>query len=322
VIFEVCTITTGRVKFSSIAEATNFINFYNGKDNVFMSIYYFYDEPLTFDNCNVNKIFIDLDPKEDIDQLMEDFQKLHYYLEDKKLKHRIVFSGGGFHFYIYIKNCFTAAGLYKSTKWIIEDSEIGDSYDKLVVGDYRRVARVPYTLNIKRKVYCYPISTIVDDYDYYRKKGLKIKKNGKVWGKKYFDVEEFNSYNGNTEIEYEVELPKYEDIEKLEDINSVLREYGYEIEDFNDYTRLYFSKKDLNYRERYNLITFLKNEVFLPKTTPKLIEKDKENMLKILKAILSEKKFRHHLLMRELKYIFKKNYKTKDKKLGFNLGDE
>jgi hypothetical protein len=316
---EFCTQSIGRRICKTKSELLYYINKYNGKDEVYISVYRFKREPLTFDNAIIDKIFIDLDPFDNTKNLIEDFHRLHEYLDSENTLHSILFSGGGFHFYIRVKNCWSKTGLYKSTKDIIEKSGIGRAVDESTIGDYRQVARVPFTWNVKRQRYCVPVCEI-KDYDYYREisKPENIIKNGTVvFGKKLFNVDEFNSFDGYV-CDFDVNIPDAISVNK-EDLNTILSSYGYRLEDFNDYTQRFLSKKDMNYYERSQLMIFFKNKVFKPKRSPELIEYDLNNMLLLLRAVLNNDKFKHCLESKQLRYIFKYNYKLKNKKLGFKI---
>jgi hypothetical protein len=315
---EFATPSIGRIITHEMKEIKYYLSKYNGKDECYISVYKFEDESFLFSSAIIDKIFIDLDPKDDVDRLMSDFINLHEYLLSCEYLHYINFSGGGFHFFIPVHNCYSLNALYVGTMNIINEADVHDSIDPSVIGDYRQVARIPYTWNVKRQRFCIPVNKVVNDYNYYSNKAKKFpKKNGAVYfGSLIYDVDK---YNGNyyEENKYNIKLPKAENVKDVKDVNEVLREYGYTIDDFNSYTRRFMSNREMNYFQRGDLLIFLKNHVFLPKWSPELVEEDKMNMLKLMKAILSSKKFKHFLKRKELKYIFRWNYGDRNKELGF-----
>ena len=77
-------------------EFYNLINIYNGKKTVFFSVYDC-DKFRNYDNCKLDKIFIDVDGK----NAYRDTIRLHSYCLEYNIKHIMLFSGRkGFHVYI------------------------------------------------------------------------------------------------------------------------------------------------------------------------------------------------------------------------------
>lgn len=108
----------------------------------------------------LDTIFLDLDIREGetFEEVRKRMQKICNILEKKGYRYRLYFTGGrGFHFYldfppILLRHPFEAirawAKRYGITKYV----------DLHILGDVRRLARVPYTINTKTGLFCYPIN--------------------------------------------------------------------------------------------------------------------------------------------------------------------
>ena len=136
-----------RITVNSMTEMIHHINKNNGKLRVFASVYnYTANEDKDKQNLNLNSIFFDLDSKNCYDNII----KFHCYLMEKDIKHLILFSGAGFHVYVftqgyeYIKNkkdtLFNVQHyLAKELNFTIGDSKKAD-IDEHIVGDIARIA--------------------------------------------------------------------------------------------------------------------------------------------------------------------------------------
>lgn len=145
-----------RITVKNKKEALELINRYNGIKRVFYSLYHIDHNP---DRINpiLDKIWFDFDS----DKAHENTIKMHEWCKEKDIKHCMVFSGGGFHFYIFtdkIKVDNSKATLLQIHKNIMQELNFnyGDNncdVDGHIVGDIARSATLPGTFNVKRQRY-------------------------------------------------------------------------------------------------------------------------------------------------------------------------
>jgi len=153
---------------------------HNGRKRIIYSLY-------NLRTKLVDKLLVDMDSERAYDNA----RKLHNYCQEQNLKHMIVFSGGGFHFYIFCKpkpEAHQKTLLERAQRYLAKQvgMAIGrskmDDIDEAVVGDVGRCVGLPGTFNTKRKrwVRSVPISVF--------ERGLKVihefcKPNGGEEGK-------------------------------------------------------------------------------------------------------------------------------------------
>lgn len=166
------------------------INKHNGLIRVGVSVYN-YAEKGRDDLVKVGKLFFDID-----NENISAARKLHNFLLCSNVKHCIFFSGGGFHFYVKTKEyenlqnkkeALRAAQNFIALKagltWAMNGNN-GD-LDVAVRGNLAQIATAPNTWNVKRKLYCIPLT--IEDL----KKGLKhIKERAQ---KQQFDFVSFGA---------------------------------------------------------------------------------------------------------------------------------
>jgi hypothetical protein len=148
----------------NMQEFMRYVELNNGVNGVYTSLY---DTALAID-----KVFFDID-NEDLQKAKDDAKTLMGRLNEYNLPYIFIFSGRkGFHVYIPLyswipPNIETARYVLKSIQLPLIDGI--SSIDRHVVGDVRRLARVPNTLN--KNNYCVPLpnefinwslSTIID----------------------------------------------------------------------------------------------------------------------------------------------------------------
>ena len=134
----------------------NFIEIFNGKKHIYQTLYYYVDEPKV-NKVLVDKIYLDFDAKDD--GFFEDTKTVAKYLYDRDIMFYIRFSGRGFHIFImldkkWLKNPKIAIKQYVQSL----HQKTNTKSDSSVVGDLRRVVRVPNTINIKSHKYCIAIT--------------------------------------------------------------------------------------------------------------------------------------------------------------------
>lgn len=144
-----------RKVFYTNAELEKFVQLYDGKKNIYNSVYRYNGEP-NANNAIIDKIFLDFDYDDDL-IFLSHVRKVAQYLKDLNVQYYIRFSGRGFHIFVLIKpalkNSKTAI-----RNWVDElHKKTKTTSDMSVVGDTRRVSRTLYTKNLKTKLYCIPL---------------------------------------------------------------------------------------------------------------------------------------------------------------------
>lgn len=188
---------------------TNINKYYKYK-RVYASIYNYINNPAYIKNMlMVDKIFFDFDGlTHDVYNEVASF--IHNLTQDG-IKHLPLFTGGGFHVYVWTGNhadLDSKKGTLFSAHKHFETEYHLKHIDPAVIGDIARVAAVPNTYNFKRGSFCIPLT-----HDRFNNMTLgelaptQEPINQKfIIGTKLFDIGEFNT----TEIEYgEI---RYEDI--------------------------------------------------------------------------------------------------------------
>ena len=133
-----------------------FIEIFNGKTHIFESVYYYVDEP-SIDKVLIDKIYLDFDAQDN--NFFEYTKTVAKFLYDNNIMFCIRFSGRGFHILImldhkWLKNPRSAI------KRFVKDlhKKTNTQSDPAVVGDLRRLIRIPNTINIKSHKYCIAIT--------------------------------------------------------------------------------------------------------------------------------------------------------------------
>ena len=145
----------------NLREWLNEIAKLDGFDDVFTSVY-----PL---DGTVDKIFFDIDDKDDIERAFAVACQLYESLRKKNYTLIPVFTGGkGFHIYVlleprkYSKVCVEKKKrlLANATYFLLEEAQLIENdkvvkqIDTHVIGDLRRLTRVPNTLRTNKRAYC------------------------------------------------------------------------------------------------------------------------------------------------------------------------
>ena len=149
-----------RLKICDKSDVDYYISIYNGKKDLYQTVYE-YENDLDVDNVIVDKIFLDFDYGSDM-KFLQDVRTVAQYLYDNDYLFYIRFSGNGFHIFILLtddklKNPKVAIKNYVS----FLHKKTNTLSDPAVIGDLRRVVRIPNTLNMKHrkeKYYCISLS--------------------------------------------------------------------------------------------------------------------------------------------------------------------
>ncbi len=170
-----------RISFDE--ELLNLVNLYNGRTNVYMSLYWYSVESTDEYNneirqAHIDKIFFDIDGD------LESARKLAKYLLEKDFKFRMFHSGNGYHFYVFSTGEGNASNLRIAQLAILQ--EAGASADMHVIGDVQRVSRVPNTYNFKSQSFCVPLS--IEDLGTERERGVTQRFEKIAYGTKLLDL--------------------------------------------------------------------------------------------------------------------------------------
>ena len=82
-----------RIVFYDKTKLLDYVNLWNGKKRIFLSLY-------NVANPQINKLWFDFDSEDSFKNMLI----MHNYCNEHNYRHIVVFSGGGFHLYIYTKN--------------------------------------------------------------------------------------------------------------------------------------------------------------------------------------------------------------------------
>lgn len=164
-----------RITVSTPDEFYATINKYKDTKRVFASLYN-YTGAQEYDKAflNVDKIFFDFDG----DYAYADTCKFVRYLIKCKLRFLVLYSGGGFHVYLFADNgnaLTNVKGTIASVQRYFKAKLGIRSLDEKIIGDCARVVTIPLTWNHRRRRYCIPLT--LDDLmrgeEYIQNKALK-----------------------------------------------------------------------------------------------------------------------------------------------------
>lgn len=245
------------------------IKLYNGKTNIYESLYY-YKNKINNDNVIVDRIFLDFDCK---GNFLENARRIAKYFMDNSIKFFIRFSGRGFHIFPFIKKDDSIDYRNAIRNYVDHLHHKNDTESDLaVVGDLRRLCRVPHTINIKSGLYCIPLT-----YEDLQNKTYKeiceyaMKDRNKkdiFYGDTLIDLKEYDFYNAANDYN-----SYYYRNEGVDVIN---------IDKFSPCINAFLSDLYLGYKERTDLIIYLRDMGY-----------SYDDVIQILEEHLSEEKFNH-----------------------------
>tara|TARA_Y100000592_G_scaffold88220_1_gene143743 strand:+ start:5911 stop:6963 length:1053 start_codon:yes stop_codon:yes gene_type:complete len=153
----------GRIVVKNEEEYKNFINMYNGKMNLFTSVYdykhFTTNRGLEY-SIIIDRIFLDFDAhgdEESMPNLYQDVLKMHQWLMEKDYKHNISFSGRGFHIFVYgnvAKSFRQVKAFFNICHDVVNKSPFLDT----VVINTSRLRRIQNTFHLKANRWCIPIT--------------------------------------------------------------------------------------------------------------------------------------------------------------------
>ncbi len=250
-------------------------------------------------NDGKNSIYIELYRNNEIDKIFFDFDKsdgllkvrrLHKYLLEERLKHCVIFSGRGFHVYICseitkLKNPKSALSNIQHNICEKVGLTFGDpktcDVDGHIRGNLAQVARLPYTINPKTGLWCCfldeeLINSSIESIQSYASNPQKkvIIFDGKKINHTIFDREETHKLTWNHEI----------------NTNTIVDE-----EFLAPCIKKMLQNPDLRYRERYNVILYLRERSY-----------SISEIYNLMKKYMNPSKF-HHMQSeeRQVEFLFR-----------------
>ena len=151
-----------RVIVKTMEEYKDFIKMYNGKMNLFTSVYdygHFTSNRGLEYSIILDRIFLDFDAhgdSESLPELFEDVNKMHEWLLKNNYKHTVAFSGRGFHIFVYgevAKSFRQVKAFFNICHDVINKSKYLDT----VVINTSRLRRIQNTYHLGASRWCIPI---------------------------------------------------------------------------------------------------------------------------------------------------------------------
>lgn len=247
---------------------------YSGKKNLYTSVYH-YNNNISTQTAIVDKIFLDFDYDDEF-IFFNNVRKVAQYLYDASYTFYIRFSGKGFHIFIMLDHFVMLKNPKRAIREWVKDmhKKTNTSSDYSVVGDLRRVSRMLGSMNLKTHLYCIPIeySELMNfTYESICDMAKEIDDDEIIddiyyIGNNFLDISNFDNIN---------DTPK--DLNGNIDINNIKiqNEYPSCIE-------MMLKNPYLGYWGRGQLILYLRDDGY-----------SFEEILMILKSVLSEDKFYH-----------------------------
>tara|TARA_R110002074_G_scaffold336174_6_gene506633 strand:+ start:786 stop:1826 length:1041 start_codon:yes stop_codon:yes gene_type:complete len=151
-----------RIIVKTEEEYKDFIKMYNGKMNLFTSVYdykHFTSNRGLEYSIIIDRIFLDFDAHgKPIEGLYQDVLKMHRWLLEKEYKHNIAFSGRGFHMFVYgevAKSFRQVKAFFNICHDVINKSEYLDT----VVINTSRLRRIQNSYHLGASRWCIPITS-------------------------------------------------------------------------------------------------------------------------------------------------------------------
>lgn len=261
-----------RIPIYSDEELEEFKMLYTGKKNIYESVYTFEGntkEDIRASNAIVDKIFLDFDYDEDF-KFFDDVKKVVKFLKELNLYYYVRFSGRGFHVFIKLSNIKLKNPRRAIRGWVNElHRKTNTTSDSAVIGDLRRVCRMMGSMNMKTHLHCIPL-------DYAHLMNCTYESICEMSKEYSDDVYDFYNHGQLLDIS---EYDKEEDYTPIQEINmsniKITIEYPPCIQQM-------LANNQLGYYARGQLILYLRDDGY-----------GIDEILIILKSILSEKKYYH-----------------------------
>ena len=247
-----------RITIKDEKDIKKFIKIYNGKKNIYLSVYKYKDFPSAVNAC-VDKVFLDFDYDEDL-KFYDDVRKVADYLKQMDYMFYIRFSGRGFHIFVLMEKEELKQPKVAIRKFVNDvHQRTGTKSDMSVVGDLRRVSRALGTKNLKTRLYCIPIT-------YEQLKTLSYEDVCKI-GKRYNgDCDHINGYT-------KLSLRPFDKQKKFYKSHNVSLSNVTVSTEFPPCINNLLQQSDLGYHERRELIIYLRDDGYLEEEIESMLEK-------------------------------------------------
>ncbi|MHA1868723.1 MAG: hypothetical protein ACTSXD_11820 [Candidatus Heimdallarchaeaceae archaeon] len=270
----------------------DYINLYNGKRKaLYTSIYMFKNineewKP-DYNSAIVDKLYFDFDDKSC--NAWEECNRLHQTCFEQNLKHIVVFSGRGYHLYIFTTHynpTYKKEAIRGGQTYFIDKLNL--TVDRQVLGNVAQLARIPNTYHSKAKRFCIPLTK-----EQFEKGDKFIKHLAKeqnfvkdiIIGEKLFDLKRFDI---KKEPEFNLNLPEI--TSKSFNTTSITR-------DLPPCILNILNKEIKRWKDRYLIILYFKEKGYT-----------REEVLEILKKYLTKQKLYHCIKEeRQLQYLFERD---------------
>jgi hypothetical protein len=315
--------TPKRFLMDSIEKTIQFIKENLSKTNLYITNYKYSRliennrfKKIDYNSAFVDSMFFDIDKG----NFYENTMKFHKWLVRQNILHRINCSGNGFHVIVYIKPLVgnnKKIALYNAMKYLNEKLKL--NAEEKTFGDISRLRRIENTFNFKANRFCIPLNNETINLSWEEIKKIAEEPQGQIYyfGEELLNISNFsewsnNDFNSNSNGYYDKNYPanvlKVEDVEFPQCIKNIL------------------NKKEKNFRDRFVLISFLKNAGVKYSEVVNFLKKELTE-IRLHHNRWLESDFQHCIRERQIEQIFKKNFLFPScdslKKMGYcNLKNE
>lgn len=271
------------------------------KANIYISTYWYgqiinengFTKPNYF-SAHIDKMFFDIDKE----NFFENTMRFHEFLEEKKILHRVNFSGHGFHVIVYIKpieGINKKIILFNAMKYLDEKLKI--NAEKKTFGDIARIRRLENSFNFGAKRFCIPLDeeSIKLNFEQIKERAKKPQYYIHYFGSKLLDVSKIGEFNGQDLNNYYTSFLSTQGILKINEIK------------IPRLIQAILEKEEKNFRDRFLILVFLKN-VGVNKKDAILFLKDKLNKVRLHHNKWLESDFQHMMREKQVDDVYKKNY--------------
>ncbi len=258
-----------------------------------------------YDSAFVDKIFVDIDEPSE----WEKVKLINKNLIENNILHTIVFSGKGFHIYIFVNEVDGGvAGWVKKeaiVRWVDENlvKKYDLKVDRVVIGDLARITRIPNTFNFKRGRFCVPLTSKQMNMSYEEICNFAKKQNfeWEFFGRNLVSLNVNNVKREIREFDRNVNLDELENKYKnwLNVITSKI-EWPPFLQKIIEKHKKYWDRAE-GWRDRFLIIVWLKENGV-----------SYEECILILKNILTREEFVHCVFEEQQPYHIYKRDLTKD----------
>jgi len=243
-----------RIKVNNMNELSDLINKTNGTTRCFATVYDYHDKNRT---PSITSVFIDLDDG------ISNARKIHKWLIERNIKHVVIFSGKGFHIYVFTEETTDKTEL-RGFQFYLE-KELDVTVDHQVVGDLARIATIPFTLNTKRMRYAIPLSgdeLLSLSEEQISEIAKQQRKSYKIEGEKLLKLEGYSKFFTNNLQNAQVNEDVIAEVKDDKFLSSLPKCVAYHLK-----------KGNPNHRERGVIITYLMETGYTLKMIDSVLKK-------------------------------------------------